>query len=131
MRKLRWKRNYLTGIAWIDEGNEALACILTDIAGKLGEKEHCQDMEDLYGVLVQRVQEWLARKALIGTERSFDAELEDLLARRFPLPALDTAACRDCGICDLTQAWLRQWLLQREHAFSRSSSAEIAESESG
>ena len=107
MRQLLWKRNYLTGIAWVDEGNEALGGILRDIASKLREKEHCQDMEDLYGLLVARVQVRLVGKAPIARERGFDDELEDLLKTQLPLSARSTAACRECGICDSSQAWLR------------------------
>ena len=120
MRQLRWKRSYLTGIAWVDEGNEALVRILTDLASKLREKEHCQDMEDLYGLLVERVQERLGRKAASGTERSFDSEIQDLLETHLPLPARGTAACRECGICDLTQERLMQWLDQSDNAVARS-----------
>ena len=128
MRQLRWKRNYLTGIAWVDEGNEALVRILTDIASKLREKEHCQDMEDLYGALVERVQERLVEKAPPGAERSFDNALQDLLESHLPLPARGTAACRDCGICDSTQEWLKQWLAERERSVRHNSSAETGES---
>nr|MBS0019243.1 hypothetical protein [Gammaproteobacteria bacterium] len=128
MRPLRWKRGYLTAIAWVDEGNEVVVRILADLAGKLREKEHCQDMEDFYGVLVHRVQEWLARKAPICSEQSFDGELERLLATHLPLPALDTAACRSCGICDLTQERLMQWLARRERGLCHHGSAELGES---
>lgn len=127
MRQLRWKRNYLTGIAWADEGNEALVSILRDIASKLREKEHCQDMEDLYGLLVARVQEGLARKVPSGTEPSFDKEIEDLLQTHLPLSARDTAACRDCGICDSTHEWLSQWLARRERGFCHHRLAKVGE----
>lgn len=130
MRRLRWKRSYLTGIAWVDEGNEALVGIVTDIASALQAKEHCQDMADLYEVLVERVQERFGRKAPTGVERSFDNELEALLKTYLPLPARDTAACRDCGICESTQQWLRQWLIEGEKVFPRYSPAEMAESDS-
>ncbi len=119
MRRLRWKRNYLTGIAWVDEGNEALVRVLTDIASDLRAKEHCQDMEDLFEMLVDRAQERLVQKGSTGEERRFGNELENLLATHLPLAARDTAACRDCGICDSTQEWLVQWLDQTEKAFRR------------
>lgn len=128
MRPLRWKRNYLTGIAWVDEGNEALVRILADLAGKMREKEHCQDMEDLYAMLVDRVQERLARTGSVGEQRSFDKELKSILETQLPLPARDTAACRDCGICDLTQEWLSRWLAGRERGPSHHGLAELGES---
>nr|MBS0019454.1 hypothetical protein [Gammaproteobacteria bacterium] len=128
MRRLRWKRNYLTGIAWIDKGNEALVRVLAELASELQAKEHCQDMEDLYGMLVDRVQGRLVRTGSVGEQRSFDQELKSLLETQLPLPARDTAACRDCGICESTQERLMQWLEQSENAVPRRAPLEMAES---
>lgn len=119
MRRLRWKRNHLTGIAWIDDGNQTLVRILMDIDSELRAKEHCQDMEDFYAMLVDSVQKRLVQKGSADEARGFDNELENLLATHLPLPARDTAACRDCGICESTQEWLSQWLDQSEKAFHR------------
>lgn len=118
MRRLRWKRNYLTGIAWVDEVNEALVRILSDINNELRAKEHCQDMEELYAMLVDVVQERLVHKGANGEGQRFNTELADILATHLPLPARDTPACRDCGICDAAQASLRQWLVQSEKAIA-------------
>jgi hemerythrin len=47
MRRIRWKPKYTTGIAEVDERNQALVELLNHFAGALGEVEHCQDITDL------------------------------------------------------------------------------------
>jgi len=114
MSRLRWKSSYLTGRADVDERNKAVVALLTDLGLALKSKEHCQDMNELYADLVGVVAERLsggAEAAAAQTEvAGSDATIRHLVEKRLPLPARTTPACRECGLCDLLDEKVTEWL---------------------
>jgi len=118
VRRVRWKSKYLTGDRRADERNKRLVAILHELDEELRSKEHCQDMEELYGALAE-----VTGKRLSGAEGApsgvgSDDAVRDLIRASLPLAALQTPACRDCDICDLTDekvtAWLQQGKISRQ-----------------
>ena len=112
MRRLRWKSKYATGNRRVDAHHKALVDVLLGIDAELRAKEHCQDMEDLYGELTQMAVDRLAHGGSSGAISSSDGAFRAVLNTSLPLAALDTPACRDCSICDLTEERLGEWLVQ-------------------
>lgn len=115
MRPLRWKTKYLTGISEIDQHNRALTDILNELAKESSHLEHCQDMNELYSNLVERVETRLSQKTLSAADipvamTLHDAEIRQLLLTNLPLPAKDTSACRHCGLCDRLEQQVVEWL---------------------
>jgi hypothetical protein len=114
MSRLRWKSSYLTGEREVDEGNKALVGLLTDFDRVLKGKEHCQDMNELYADLTGVVEERLAAGARVAAAQAevagSDGALRQLLKTRLPLPARITPACRECGLCDLLDEKVTEWL---------------------
>ncbi len=112
MRHLRWKRKYVTGNTRIDRRNKVLAHLLHTVDQEMRTKEHCQDMEELYQTLVKVAEERFSKgEAYVDSEGS-DEAIRDLVRTSLPLNARDTPACRDCGICDLFQEGIMDWLQQ-------------------
>ena len=113
MRHLRWKRSHLTGSPGLDARNQGLVRLLGETAEAMRAKEHCQDMNDLYGHLTDVVERRLAGGPDVASGDAetpgSDAHLRSLLDIRWPLPAKDTPACRDCGICDELKERLESW----------------------
>jgi hypothetical protein len=103
MRRLRWKRQYQTGDPWTDARHLALAELLGTTADELAAKEHCADMDDLYGDLLDAASEMLTDAA---AQRS---GIVALVASRLPLAARNTPACKDCGLCDLLEQRVAVW----------------------
>lgn len=62
-------------------------------------REHCQDMNELYGELLD-----LADEVLRDLGADPVAPIASRVAGRIPLPARTTNACRECGICDELKA---------------------------
>ena len=112
MRRLRWKSKYATGNRRVDEHHKALVDMLLGIDAELRAKEHCQDMEDLYGELTQMAVDRLAHGGSSDANSSSDGAFQAVLSTSLPLAALDTPACRDCSICNLTEERLGEWLIQ-------------------
>lgn len=111
MRHIRWKNKYLTGDPASDERNRSLVALVSDLGHELGRKEHCQDMNELYAELVQitaRRLETMADEPAAATES--DAKLGEMLRNGFPLAARSTPACKECGLCDLMEERMRDWL---------------------
>jgi hemerythrin len=114
MRPLRWKTKYLTGISEIDQRNRALTDILNELAKESGHLEHCQDMNELHSNLVEQVEARLSQK-ILPTDipvamTHHDAEIRQLLATSLPLPAKETSACRQCGLCERLEQQVGEWL---------------------
>ena len=110
MRRLRWKSKFATGNRRLDDHNKALVGVLLEIDAALRAKEHCQDMEDLYATLTDVSGERLAQGASFARCRASDTAIRELLNDNLPLAALNTPACRDCDICELTGERLSEWL---------------------
>ncbi len=110
MRRVRWKSKYDTGDRRLDEHHKALVAALLHVDSLLRSKEHCQDMEDLYRELTDMAGERLRDRRSFRQGRGSDKAFQGLLTDGLPLAALDTPACRDCGICDLTGERIRAWL---------------------
>jgi hypothetical protein len=112
MKRVRWKSRYLTGRPDLDVRNRALVGLLDAFSQELSRKEHCQDMnavyDDLASLAGERLEEDPASLATAGA--SGYAAVEGLLKTRFPLAALSTPACKECGLCDLLQDRIRGWL---------------------
>ena len=110
MRRVRWKSKYLTGDRRADERNKRLVTILRELEGALRAKEHCQDMEDLYGALVEVTGNRLSGAAAGTSGVGSDDAVRDLIRSSLPLEALHTPACRDCDLCELTEERVTAWL---------------------
>ena len=110
MRRVRWKSKYATGDRRLDEHHKALVGVLLEIDAELRAKEHCQDMEDLYGELTDMAGERLLDGISFQQSHGSDKAIRGLITDSLPLAALDTPACRDCSICDLTGERIREWL---------------------
>lgn len=111
MRAIRWNKRYLTGDRALDERNRALVALVADLHAELNSVEHCQDMNEL----AERFAE-LARERLSdlmkdsGRIQESEAAIRSLLKNDFPLAALSTPACRECGLCDLMSERVERWL---------------------
>jgi hypothetical protein len=111
MRRLRWKKRYLTGDERVDARNRLLVDVLSETDAELRSTEHCQDMDDLYVDLVN-----IAERRLTTAGESenpgpgSDPRLHELLETSLPLEALDTPACRDCDACEHLGDRLTRWL---------------------
>ncbi len=112
MRRLRWKGKFTTGNRRLDEHHKALVSVLQEIDAALRATEHCQDMEDLYATLTDISAERLAKGESFEHGPGSDSAFQDLLDDSLPLAALDTPACRDCDICELTGERMSAWLGQ-------------------
>ena len=112
MKRVRWKGRYASGDPAVDDRNRQLVGLLESFGGELARKEHCQDMNELYADLAGLAQRHLEQTpADLGREDGHGyAEVRDLLRRRFPLAALSTPACKECGLCDLMEGQIRGWL---------------------
>lgn len=112
MKRVRWKPGYASGDPAVDERNRQLVGLLETFGGELTRKEHCQDMNELYADLAGLAQRHLdAAPAALGRADGHGyAEVRDLLRSRFPLAALSTPACKECGLCDLLEGQIRGWL---------------------
>ena len=111
MRTLRWNKRYLTGDSRLDGRNQALVTLLADLRAELGRIEHCQDMNELADQLVGLTKQRLAKLSKNpGVDAESDEAITTLLETDFPLAALSTPACRECGLCDLLEARVAKWL---------------------
>ncbi len=112
MRRIRWKPKYLTGELSADERNKSLVAILNGLYEELRAKEHCQDMEELYGELAQLTDKRLASREAAAA--AADDTVRNLLRTSLPLEALGSPACRECDLCDVTEEQLTGWLRQNK-----------------
>ena len=112
MRRVRWKSKFATGNRPLDEHHKALVSILQEIDAALRAREHCQDMVDLYAMLTDLSAERLAKGESFEHGPGSDTAFQGLLDDSLPLDALNTPACRDCDICELTEERIRVWLGQ-------------------
>jgi hypothetical protein len=114
MRSIRWKKRYLTGNSKLDERNRALIALLTDLRDELGRVEHCQEMNELATRLVELAQQRLSNLSQDPeVVAESEAAIRNLLKNEFPLAALSTPACRECGLCDLMADKVGNWLSER------------------
>lgn len=107
MRQLRWKRDYVTGRPETDARNRDLYGILSEFPAELGKVEHCQEIEEVAERLNQAAAEYLAQAAAGETDP--DA-LREQVDSAFPLETLGTAACRQCGMCEMLEKKMTGWL---------------------
>ena len=111
MRRLRWKTKHATGDPDADRRNQALVDLVNGLGTELARKEHCQDMNEVFGRLADLTGEHLeGLGAGSGVEAVNGAKIRRLLTEHFPLAARSTPACRDCGLCDLMEERVRAWL---------------------
>jgi len=110
VRRVRWKSKYLTGDRRADERNKRLVAILNELDEALRGQEHCQDMEELYGVLAEMTAKRLSNAEVTPSGAGSDDAVRDLIRSSLPLEARQTPACRDCDICDLTDEKVTAWL---------------------
>ena len=113
MKAIRWKKRYLTGDSKLDERNEALVTLLADLRDELSKKEHCQEINELTERLLDLTKQRLSQSAK-GPESGaeYDAAILNLLKNDFQLASLSTPACRECGLCDLEEDRIANWLSQ-------------------
>jgi hypothetical protein len=111
MRAIRWNKRYLTGDPALDERNRALVALVSDLHAELSSAEHCQDMNELAERLAAMAKERLSRLPRDpGVAGDSETAIRNLLKRDFPLAALSTPACRQCGLCDLMSERVERWL---------------------
>lgn len=116
MKPMRWKSKYLTGLPEIDQQHRALADILNEVAQASGTLEHCQDLNELHGRMIETVENSLSQpKPSSLTEaqaemQQYRGEIQQLLATSLPLPAKSGSACRHCGLCDKLEERVNGWL---------------------
>jgi hypothetical protein len=116
MRAIRWKKCYLTGDKRLDERNRTLVALLADLRAELSSTEHCQEMNELAARLAELTKQRLSRLPRNpGAEAETEATIESLLKHDFPLAALSTPACRECGLCDLMAGRVEKWLCKEVH----------------
>ena len=100
MRPLRWKGRYQTGDGEVDRRNRAFVECLNGLIAAAGQREHCQEMEDLIAGFAAEVERRL-------DERHSEGDLAEEFGRRLraalPLSAYGGTSCRKCGLCDLAQ----------------------------
>lgn len=112
MRRLRRSsRNPSTGDPGVDGRHRALVGIIGEMATALQTTEHCQDMNDFYDDLVELAEQRFddaAQGEWVETES--DARFQEFLNERMPLPARDGPACKDCGLCELLEEQVTDWL---------------------
>lgn len=111
MRAIRWKKRYITGDEILDERNRALVALVAGLREELSSVEHCQDMNELADRLSDLAGERLSALAN-DSSRVHESEtaIRSLLKNDFPLAALSTPACRECGLCDLLSERVERWL---------------------
>lgn len=111
MRAIRWNKRYLTGDPVRDERNRALVAMVADLRKELSSVEHCQDINELADRLAELAKERLSTLPRDpGVAGDSEAALRSLLKNDFPLAALSTPACRECGLCDLMSDRVEKWL---------------------
>ena len=104
MRRLRWKTKYATGDPDADRRNQALVDLVNGLGAELARKEHCQDINEVFGRLADLTGERLEGLGTgSGAEAANKAEIRRLLTERFPLAARSSPACRECGLCELME----------------------------
>ncbi len=83
MRRIRWKSKYLTGEPKSDDRNKRLVAILHELYESLRAKEHCQDMEELYGELAELTERRLSSRevASSGAASRLDSRFSVSLAK--------------------------------------------------
>lgn len=85
--------------------------LVIGLGAELASKEHCQDMNDVFDRLADLTQQRLKGLASGSpAEAENTAEIHRVLTERFPLAAISTPACRDCGLCDSMERKVRAWL---------------------
>jgi hypothetical protein len=99
MRPLRWKNRYLTGQADSDQRNKAFVDCLNSLINAAGQREHCREIDDFISQLSQEAEEVLSHQPDAGLLQAF----RERLIASLPLPSRHSAACRQCGICDLAE----------------------------
>lgn len=100
MRPIRWKSRFRTGDTEKDRGNRAFVDCLNSLIDAAGQREHCREMEDFIGGFSAD-----AEQALQDQSTGSDLRLEfgQRLSAALPLSPYGSAACRQCGLCDLAQ----------------------------
>jgi len=112
MRRLRRSsRNPSTGDPVVDGRHRALVGILGVMGIELQNTEHCQDMNDFHDDLVELTEQRLGSAAQgEWVEIESNARFRGFLDERMPLPARDGPACKDCGLCELLEDQVSDWL---------------------
>ena len=111
MRAIRWSKRFDTGDPAVDRRNRALVGLVGDLRTELKRAEHCQEINELGDRLTELARRRVSESPTdpAGAART-EAEIRELLERGFPLAALSTPACRDCGLCDLMAERVKGWL---------------------
>lgn len=117
MRPIRWKKKYLTGTASIDARQQQMVGLLNSIVVEGEHTEHCEDLNQLYAQLAARTESLLIDETespdnLEQQLHEYEHDVDEILATELPLPAKQGAACRHCGVCDVLEKDLKQWLAE-------------------
>jgi hemerythrin len=117
MRPMRWKKKYVTGVTQVDARQQQVVTLLNGIAVEAERTEHCQDLNELYAHLTERTEALLIAETQSPTTvaqqlQQYEREVHDILATELPLPAKQGAACRHCGVCDVLEQEMRDWLAE-------------------
>lgn len=119
MRPVRWKKKYLTGTTSIDVRQQQMVGLLNSIVVEGEHTEHCEDLNQLYAQLAARTESLLVHEAESPNDleqqlHEYEHDVKEILAVELPLPAKQGAACRHCGVCDVLEKDLKQWLAESE-----------------
>ena len=107
MRPIRWNSRYRSGDAETDRRNRAFVDCLNSLIDAAGQREHCQELEDVIALFSAEAQQLLeAHPADTDLSAASGRRLRALL----PLSPYDSAACRQCGLCDLAQQKIAEHL---------------------
>lgn len=117
MRPMRWKKKYVTGNIQVDARQQQLMTLLNSIATEAEHTEHCQDLNELYAHLTERTEALLIEESQTPENveqqlQNYEGEVREILASELPLPAKQGAACRHCGVCDVLEREMKEWLAQ-------------------
>ncbi len=103
MKPLRWKKQYASADPAQDAENRALTQCLNTLLEASRQRDHCQEVEDLMG----RMTDQTDRLLRAGYPRTaIEQALRPLLHNDLPLPTYASAACHDCGVCDMARGKL-------------------------
>ncbi|MBE9563236.1 MAG: hypothetical protein IMF12_10285 [Proteobacteria bacterium] len=105
MKRVRWKTKYLAGIAKTDEHNKNLINILNNLVFESNQLEHCQDLSDLHRYIGS-----FAENMMLEEQQIDKTKLKHIITTEIPLHARNTQACHDCGLCDLLNQQIIDWI---------------------
>lgn len=113
MQRIRWKSRYASGDPDVDRQARALVEGLNDFITEMTRLEHCRDITELHTRLGAAVADTLSQAAgQDGTEvlANLHKQVNEIIAEGLPLPAKGTPACTNCGLCNLIDERMTDWL---------------------